>query len=331
MDCNHLITIVSLILCSTIIAICSIIYDYKSSRKIESSNEIYLSKRIIRVHRNYIIGFLSFGIISLITSLFGNDSNSNIFTYVSFASTITSFVLSILAIFVTMQSNSKLEKQLTKIDTATTSIDQSSERLNDTLSQVENVNKKIEEVTQKLIKETSDILPKIGNLLDKHREDFNQRLTKELSSFKNVVQNKREDTNKSESENKEVNTNEFLSTMSLNGLTAIYTCTLSAEDQKQFDIELLFPNLFDYNYGIIVATASAGFINIDDNDTNNFICKSSKFDSEDIYKRITDRYNLIKRNSNPNESFEKIIKNIRTYFGKEQSLNINEEQIPTPM
>ena len=116
MESNRIFIICLLILCSTVIFIVSIIYDYKCTKSNDSIDTLYFEKRMTRIHRNYIVGFLTLGVISLLTALYGGDSKSNIFTYISFASTITSFVLSILAIFVTMQSNSGLENQISKME-----------------------------------------------------------------------------------------------------------------------------------------------------------------------------------------------------------------------
>ena len=86
-------TIIILIICATIIAIVAIIYDYKSESKMIPEHTNYtISKRIIKLHRNYIAGILSFAIIMLITAKYGGPNN-NIFEYLSFGSTITSLVL----------------------------------------------------------------------------------------------------------------------------------------------------------------------------------------------------------------------------------------------
>ena len=61
-----------------------------------------MSKKIIKLHRNYIAGILGFAIIMLITAKYGGPNNA-IFEYLSFGSTVTSLVLSILAIFVTFE------------------------------------------------------------------------------------------------------------------------------------------------------------------------------------------------------------------------------------
>lgn len=307
MDINHLIIIVFLILCSTIIAIYSIIYDYKNTRKLEGSNEYYLSRRITRIHRNYIIGFLSLGIISLITALYGNDSNSNIFTYISFASTITSFVLSILAIFVTMQSNFRLEKQLTKIDTATNSISELSENLDSTLSQVNDVSIDIKCSTQKLLEVTNSILPQLKETLDNSLSHHEYNIVQKLKAS---VPN---DTKQEDSSGVDLDKIKkyFLSRMSPSGLAGIYTCTLSYEKNKSFRNDELFQYGAEYNYGIIISTVSIGFIEIKTKDRgNDILCTYSAFTSEQIYDGI-------KFHINRNElgiSYLNLINQIRSFF-----------------
>ena len=113
-----------LIFCATAIAIVAIICDYLTENKmkdIERNNknlsECYESKKITKIHRNYIVGFLAFGIITIITAKTGTCSE--LFAYLSFGSTITSLVLSILAIFITVQSNSDLYSLFTRTDNAT--------------------------------------------------------------------------------------------------------------------------------------------------------------------------------------------------------------------
>ena len=141
MELNPFSIICFLILCSTIIFVVSIICDYKSTKRNYLIDTQYLEKRMIRIHRNYIVGFLTLGVISLLTALYGGDSKSNIFTYISFASTITSFVLSILAIFVTMQSNSGLENQISKMELHSKLMKKLSKKLDNTLTHAHSISK----------------------------------------------------------------------------------------------------------------------------------------------------------------------------------------------
>ena len=103
--------IITLIICATIIAIVAIVCDFYTEIKVSVDNtDCNMSKKIIRLHRNYIAGILGFSIIMLITAKYGGPNNA-IFEYLSFGSTITSLVLSILAIFVTVQSSSDLDRK----------------------------------------------------------------------------------------------------------------------------------------------------------------------------------------------------------------------------
>ena len=124
--------IIIMIICATIIALVAIICDHLLEKKSSEVSECFLSKKIIKVHRNYIAGFLGFAIIMLLTAQYGGPKNA-IFEYLSFGSTITSLVLSILAIFVTVQSSSDLYKQFTRIDNATDTIKNVSTQIDGTL------------------------------------------------------------------------------------------------------------------------------------------------------------------------------------------------------
>lgn len=119
MDTN---VIILMIICATVIALVSIVCDHLFERKTSDISDCFMSKKIIKVHRNYIAGFLGFAVIMLITGKYGGPDN-DIFTYLSFGSTITSLVLSVLAIFVTVQSSSDIYKQFGTINKVSTQID----------------------------------------------------------------------------------------------------------------------------------------------------------------------------------------------------------------
>ena len=176
MELNPFSIICFLILCSTIIFVVSIICDYKSTKRNYLIDTQYLEKRMIRIHRNYIVGFLTLGVISLLTALYGGDSKSNIFTYISFASTITSFVLSILAIFVTMQSNSGLENQISKMELHSKLMKKLSKKLDNTLTQVTAANEKVAKSTRELSEVTNNIIPQVQETLSHHEDILNQKL-----------------------------------------------------------------------------------------------------------------------------------------------------------
>ena len=303
MELNPFSIICFLILCSTIIFVVSIICDYKSTKRNYLIDTQYLEKRMIRIHRNYIVGFLTLGVISLLTALYGGDSKSNIFTYISFASTITSFVLSILAIFVTMQSNSGLENQISKMELHSKLMKKLSIKSDNTLTQVTAANEKVAKSTRELSEVTNNIIPQVQATLSHHEDILNQK----LSGYNSIPQNK--------NENIKIDLLKewYISSMSARGLAATYACCLSCETNKSFNRNELFQLMSDYSYGVIVTTSSVGLIATEVNDGVNILCKFSTLSTEQIYTKIKEYINQNKYGA----SYLSQINQIRKYFGKE--------------
>lgn len=159
--------IITLIICATIISLVAIICDHYLNSKISTEQaNCLMSKEIVRLHRNYITGILSFAIIMLITAKYGGPNN-DIFEYLSFGSTITSLVLSILAIFVTVQSSSDLYKQFTRIDNATDTINKVSTKIDGTLF---------------ALQEAEDKLTSTSNEITTHLENFVERIDEKIKT-----------------------------------------------------------------------------------------------------------------------------------------------------
>lgn len=307
MEFNRFFIICFLILCSTIIFIVSIIYDYKCTKTNDSTDDQYLEKRMTRIHRNYIVGFLAFGVISLLTALYGGDSKSNIFTYISFASTITSFVLSILAIFVTMQSTSGLENQISKMDSNSKLINELSTKLDNTLTQVTTVNENIEKSTRRLSEVSNDIIPQVQETLNHHEDIIKEKL--DLFNSLNKLSKER-NTDKSSAISLE---SRFLGRLSLNGLAAIYACCFSKEKHKEFNLYELFQRNSPYCYGIIVASSCANLLYYQGTGAQ-IMCETCNFKEEEVYNMIKKR---IERKDSK-ESILNMINKIRNYFGLEK-------------
>ena len=72
--------IIIMIICATIIALVAIICDHLFERKLSEASECLMSKKIVKIHRNYIAGFLGFAIIMLLTVQYGGPDNA-IFVY----------------------------------------------------------------------------------------------------------------------------------------------------------------------------------------------------------------------------------------------------------
>ena len=68
--------IIIMIICATVIALVAIICDHLFEKKVTEQTDSLMSKKIIKVHRNYIAGFLGFAIIMLLTAQYGGPDNA---------------------------------------------------------------------------------------------------------------------------------------------------------------------------------------------------------------------------------------------------------------
>lgn len=257
----------ALIFCATAIAIVAICCDYRVEQKSidtkkdndtnngNNSNECRLSKKIIKIHRNYIAGFLGFAIIMLLTAQFGRSYNA-IYNYLSFASTITSLVLSILAIFVTVHSSADLYKQFTRIDSATETVQNASDKIGKTLTAIQN--------TETELKDTSNWVNSLmNNIVEEIEKRLDARLKKTESTFSEQIQKQYVNT---QSIQNDVKTNtihdasSFLKRIPYKGLLALYACAKGIELKKEFVLYDIFQENELYYVGVLVTAIAAGYI-----------------------------------------------------------------------
>lgn len=127
-----------------------------------------------RLHLGYICGICIFLIVELATYIcIQSDHSVEIVSYISFASTLSSLILSVVAIIYAIVSNNKGEVQYGKIDTA-------SSKITDSVSEF---SKKSEELTQGL----SDVLTKLDevkNISIETRDNVSQMNRAELNNPK---------------------------------------------------------------------------------------------------------------------------------------------------
>ena len=285
--------------CATLIALVAIICDYLFERKLTDPSECQMSKKIIKVHRNYIAGFLGFAIIMLLTAQYGG-SNTAIFDYLSFGSTITSLVLSILAIFVTVQSSSDLYKQFSTINKVSNQIDGTLKKLNE-------AEIKIEETSFNISSQMGNIVEEIGKRLDarmqKTEDTLSERIQNQnmmISDTPNGVARKNDDKT-------------FLELIPYSGLLAIYACSKGKETGVPFKFVDLFEGNEKYQLGVIVTAIAAGYISgsiIYDNEQYVVMCKGSNFKSSDVFDVI--KSNAAKYKADAEEDRNKI----DNYFNK---------------
>ena len=267
--------IIIMIICATTIALVAIICDHLFERKSTDASESLMSKKIIKVHRNYIAGFLGFSVIMLITARYGGPNNA-IFTYLSFGSTITSLVLSILAIFVTVQSSSDLYKQFGTINKVSNQID-------GTLKNLVEAESKIEKTSSAISSQMSNIVDEIWKRLDARMQKTEDNISEKIQNQNIIIQNTQSDVKKN------LDTELFLKRISYNGLLAIYACSKGHETGKPFKLSQLFRGKEKYQLGVIITVIAAGYISGSVQTLNEQYltkCTESLFKSEDVYARI---------------------------------------------
>ena len=302
-----------MIICATIIALVAIICDHLFERMSSEVSESLMSKKIIKVHRNYIAGFLGFAIIMLLTAQYGGPDNA-IFNYLSFGSTITSLVLSILAIFVTVQSSSDLYKQFTRIDNATDIIKNVSTQIDGTLVALKATESTLQDTAKTISSQLDNIVEQIDDRFRTHMKETEDNISKQFVASMNntstineqdVIQNQEAIDNLKRS---------FISITSANGLLILYACTLSIEQKKMFELSNIFKGNEAYTFGFLIASISTAIVQFTNDATNNQItCQSSIFSSSELYEAIKDR---IRQQQFGVDYFERI-NNINTYFGIE--------------
>lgn len=289
-----------MIICATVIALVSIVCDHLFERKTSEISDCFMSKKIIKVHRNYIAGFLGFAVIMLITGKYGGPDNA-IFTYLSFGSTITSLVLSVLAIFVTVQSSSDIYKQFGTINKVSTQIES-------TLTNLKEAENNLEKTSSDISCQMNSIVDEIGKRLDVRMKKTEDTISEQIQRQNVTLQN----TTNEKTNN--MNSDSFLRRISYNGLLVIYACLRGVETGRRFDLNSLFKGNENYQLGVVVTTFAAGYItgSVHISEDNCFVkCTDSCIKSEDVYKIIE------KSSPEYNANAEESTKVINEFFDNE--------------
>jgi len=166
--------------------------------------------------------------------------------YISFASTIASLLLAVVAIVYSFLSNNSFTSSVSKIEVAADSVREETEKLNITIKAFDGVMRQIPESIKSVesrLAETNDAIKASAQ-----RPETGIHPEKEWSL--KIM-------------------NFFLSGSSWNGLKSIYICKLSFDKKRKFNLKLICDDQktlsHDYAYAYIVASTSIGFFshNID--------------------------------------------------------------------
>lgn len=216
----------------------------------------------IKIHFRYVVLILV-AIIIVILSCRLSDNQSFV-DIVSFAGTLTSIILSVLAIFVTVLSNDSLSNLMERIRGLTDSInplkikvDESSEKMKNTIDELNKTNQELKDsshsiniVIQNLEKNICDQVKCIENKMDKLLSP-----SSDSTSTHHYM------------ETCELNVNYFVESTSFFGLQVLYCCALIEKSKKNLYLSdfcskiggSLNDNAY-YAWGFLVAAKSAGYI-----------------------------------------------------------------------
>lgn len=197
------------------------------------------------LHYKYIIGILCILFVLFFAYWFSGETN--LVEIISFAGTVTSIILSVLAIFMTVLSNDSMSSMIHKVRDIHDSIKDMPSSINSSIAQLKLSSIKIE----KMLPEVKEKLKEV----DDHLLESNQNIT----SLKN---SKIEPpAGSSGSEGQKITAKEFLMSFinnsSLTGLGVVYCLFIASHDSKSFKLSdyakaFEFPSV-DYAYGYCVA------------------------------------------------------------------------------
>lgn len=195
-----------------------------------------------KIHIYYISGLCVFIILELITYICVKNNNStDIVKYISFASTLSSLLLSVVAIIYAIVSNNKGDAQYQKIDRASDRISESVDRFS------------------RLSDGLSDSINSILGKLDEIKTISNE-------TQKAISNNSQPNTSISTGNTNKINLKEFYENYitfgSYSGNLALLACCYSYEKKKPFLTLDVFGTNSAYSYGYIIASTVSGIITI---------------------------------------------------------------------
>lgn len=229
---------------AVLFCIVAIVFLFLKSKKDEKNNSIHLY---------YISGIATLIILELVTYIcVNNDSTTNIISYISFASTLSSLILSLVAIIYSIVSNKQGESQYKKIDNASDKISLSVDRF--------------QSMTEELTMEMKNIITRVDEL---------KEISKETQK---CVQGINQGSNPPEIQSGKIDTNVFVENYikagSFLGNLSILACIYSQKKNKSFKLSDITDVMPDYFYGYIISSSAMGIIItavVDDSFKCNFI------------------------------------------------------------
>lgn len=227
-----------------------------------SEKENGVDNRIRTLNTLYISGILTFIVIELLTAIcMNNTKHADILSFVSFAATLSSLILSIVAIIFTIVSGNRGESQYQKLDKVSDEVRISLNRFTEKTQSFDNSIDRFQKVADDLSTQIHDIYDKITGIETPIFEMRDQMLTTE-SPIKD-----KENKNKSgvAGDSFKAHVSSFITSGSFSGNLALYACVLSKEKECSFTMSQIRDDDDDeaYKFGYIIASSAMGVISVE--------------------------------------------------------------------
>lgn len=222
----------------------------------------------IKIHFIYVVIILIAIIITIVTCRLSD--NQQVTSIISFAGTVTSIILSVLAIFITVLSNDSMSGLMEKIRSLTDSIKPAEEHMKQASDKIENTISGLETVRGEL-KDASSKIQLASSSIEKTTKELSAnvcgKIEEKMTELRAVIQPKTDTKNE---EVCDLNVKQYLETNSYAGLITLYALVLCEKKQKIFQVEQFSSIILkyasgDYILGFLVASYSAGYIQFEYN------------------------------------------------------------------
>lgn len=248
-----------------------------------------MKNEIFKTHIFYIITILV-GIIILLTSVKWGGIEKLV-EYITFALTLTSLVLALLAIIYAVFSNSKFVQNITALNNITSDVNNASNYLN--------------EVTNEL-KTKIELIPTSLKKVEDKTQETNE-LVREMSLSSNKISQpeskmKNEKTDPNEKNKTAINLTSF---SSFTGKLVLLASNLSMKTSTSFSLDELFNEDNNYVYGSIVSLQAIGIIKFTYKDGIVSVLELNEYIANHIEKNIikaADKYDKDNNNDINDES-----------------------------
>lgn len=227
----------------------------------------------------YISGYLLLIIIGLIEyiCLGLNGNNDEIINYISFGSTLSSLVMSVVAIIFTIVSGRNNEEQLGKISQATKELQQTASSIDRFREISDKLNVRIDEINNKLSvihQESQAIHEGIDNVKNDitrqsinafiSTKDLNTEINKKIVNEEDNIEELPHENPDKSNHDLSIDLESFYTSISYSGAIILLACVYAKNAQKQFNTKLMgswfMGENLAYMLGFLIATSAIGLV-----------------------------------------------------------------------